>query len=66
LTQFRQGKKEEKIWFKTATKMTDMHYRRDTLVSKSTDSDEYAIVYCDNLASDKVKKVEVVLFDKDD
>ena len=46
--------------------MTDMHYRRDTLVSKSTDSDEYAIVYCDNLASDKVKKVEVVLFDKDD
>jgi hypothetical protein len=61
-------KKEEKIFGLKPLHKDDMYAMlswENFSVSKSAVSDEYAIVYCDNLQSDKVKKIEVVLFDKE-
>jgi hypothetical protein len=58
--------KEEKIFGLVAEGKEDYYACLDNfIISKCADSDDYAIAYCNNLRSDKIKKVEVVLFDKD-
>lgn len=59
-------KKEEKIFGIKPVRKDESYaaWRGNFGVSKSVNSDDYAVVYCNNLRSDKVKKFEIVLFDK--
>lgn len=60
-------KKEEKIFgLKPQTRNESYAVWRGNLgVSKVADSDDYAIMYCNNFRSEKIKKIEIVLFNKD-
>ena len=60
-------KKEEKILGLKSLRKDESYalWRGNWSISKGVDNDSYAIAYCNNFRSDKIKKIEVVLFDKE-
>ena len=62
-----QVKKEEKILSLKPLPKNEMYalWWGNLSISKGVDSDEYAIVFCSNFQSDKIKEIGVLLFNKE-